>query len=385
MPFLFSFLASFFVGLSLFPVLIKVFEKYDVSDSPGRRKIHKVSTPSMGGIGFIVSSFVALSIWAWQFPVPDIRYLLGGIAVMFFVGLRDDMVELRASRKIIGQLLSVFLVVIIGDMRIRDLQGFLGIHEIPILVSYGFSAFVLLALTNAFNLIDGLDGIAATIGSITLAILGGWFYFQGIESLAVLSLTLLGGLLAFMIYNWHPAKIFMGDTGSLTLGFSIGSLIIAFMEYNSALPTGALLKLEPTFSAGIVLMIYPLFDMARVFTRRISKGRHPMTADKGHVHHFLMRMGLKHDQVALLLGFLQITLIFTVFILGDYSDNLVLPILTVIVLFLGYLLEKMTLKFVRKKVRRSPKIMETSSLNSGQRIKVKLDKQSVESGSMNLN
>jgi len=385
MPFLFSFLASFFVGLSLFPVLIKVFEKYDVSDSPGRRKIHKVSTPSMGGIGFIVSSFVALSIWAWQFPIPDIRYLLGGIAVMFFVGLRDDMVELRASRKIIGQLLSVFLVVIIGDMRIRDLQGFLGIHEIPILVSYGFSAFVLLALTNAFNLIDGLDGIAATIGSITLAILGGWFYFQGIESLAVLSLTLLGGVLAFMIYNWHPAKIFMGDTGSLTLGFSIGSLIIAFMEYNSALPKGALLKLEPTFSAGIVLMIYPLFDMARVFARRISQGRHPMSADKSHVHHFLLRMGLKHDQVALMLGYLQITLIFSVLILGNYSDNWVLPILTVVVLFLGYLLEKMTLVFVRKKVRNSPRVLDSNRFTSGQKLKIKLDRQSVESGSMNLN
>ncbi|MBN7813456.1 undecaprenyl/decaprenyl-phosphate alpha-N-acetylglucosaminyl 1-phosphate transferase [Algoriphagus sp. H41] len=385
MPHLFSFLASFFVGLSLFPVLIKVFQKYDFSDSPGRRKVHKVSTPSMGGIGFLVAAFVALSIWAWQFPVPDIRYLLGGIAVMAFVGLRDDMVELRASGKIMGQLLSVLLVVVVGDMRISNFHGFLGIYELPLVVSYCFSSFVLLALTNAFNLIDGLDGLAGTIGGMTLAILGAWFYIQGLDSLAILSLTLLGGLLAFMVYNWHPAKIFMGDTGSLTLGFALGSLIIAFMEHNSSLPTGSFLKLESSFTAGIVLMIYPLYDMARVFARRISKGQHPMAADKTHIHHFLMRMGLRHDQVALVLGFLQFNLIILVFALGGFSDNLVLPILSSVVLFLGYLLERTTLKFVKKKVKNSPRVLDSRPLAMPKKVKVKLDRQSVESGSMNLN
>jgi UDP-GlcNAc:undecaprenyl-phosphate GlcNAc-1-phosphate transferase len=385
MPFVFSFLASFFVGLCLFPVLIKVFQKYDISDSPGKRRIHRVTTPSMGGIGFIIAAFVALSIWAWQFPVPDIRYLLGGIAVMAFVGLRDDIVELRASRKLVGQLLSVLLVVVIGDIRIRDFHGFLGIHEVPDLLSYCFSSFVLLALTNAFNLIDGLDGLAATIGSMTLAVLGAWFYIQGIDSLAILSLTLLGGVLAFMCYNWHPAQIFMGDTGSLTLGFSIGSLIIAFMEHNASLPGGTFLKLEPSFTAGIVLMIYPLYDMARVFARRISQGRHPMAADKSHIHHFLMRMGLQHNQVALMLGLLQLLLIALVFALGDFSDNIVLPVLTVVVLSLGYVLETTTLKFVKKKVKKMPRVLETNSVHSVSKVKVKISKQSVDSGSMNLN
>lgn len=333
----------------------------------------------------MVAAFVALSIWAWQFPVPDIRYLLGGIAVMAFVGLRDDMVELRASGKIMGQLLSVLLVVVVGDMRISNFHGFLGIYELPLVVSYCFSSFVLLALTNAFNLIDGLDGLAGTIGGMTLAILGAWFYIQGLDSLAILSLTLLGGLLAFMVYNWHPAKIFMGDTGSLTLGFALGSLIIAFMEHNSSLPAGSFLKLESSFTAGIVLMIYPLYDMARVFARRISKGQHPMAADKTHIHHFLMRMGLRHDQVALVLGFLQFNLIILVFALGSFSDNLVLPILSSVVLFLGYLLERTTLKFVKKKVKNSPRVLDSRPLAMPKKVKVKLDRQSVESGSMNLN
>ncbi len=367
------------------PIVISVLTKAKIGDVPGGRKIHKKITPSMGGIGFVLATFVALSIWGWQFPVPDIRYLLGAIALMFFVGLRDDMVELKAKHKLLGQFVAVILVVVAGDIRIRDFHGFLGLHEIPDIFSYLFSSFVLLALTNAFNLIDGLDGLAGTIAAISLSLLGGWFYIQGLESFAVLSLTLLGSVLAFMVFNWHPAKIFMGDTGSLALGFSLGSLTVAFMEHNAALPSGAFLKLEPSFTAGIVLMIYPLYDMARVFARRISQGRHPMTADKSHIHHFLMRMGMKHDQVALTLGFLQFMLIFLVFILGDFSDNLVLPILSGVVLLMGYRLEKVTVKFVKKKVMDSPRVLENRTLQPAYKVKVKLEKQSVESGRINLN
>lgn len=385
MYFLLAALTSFSVGFLITPIVISLLVKAKIGDVPGGRKIHKKFTPSMGGIGFVLATLVSMGIWAWQFPLPDIRYLLGAIAVMFFVGLRDDMVELKAKHKLAGQFVAVILVVVAGDIRIRDFHGFLGLHEIPLLLSYGFSSFVLLALTNAFNLIDGLDGLAGTVASISLGLLGGWFYVQGLESFAVLSFTLLGGVLAFMIFNWHPAKIFMGDTGSLTLGFALGSLVVAFMEYNAALPENTFLKLEPSFTAGIVLMIYPLYDMARVFTRRISQGRHPMTADKSHIHHFLMRMGMKHNQVALTLGLLQLNLILLVFVLGDFSDNIVLPVLSAIVLFLGFQLDKVTIKFVKKKVRNSPRVLEARPLHAGKKIKIKLSEQSVESGNMNLN
>lgn len=385
MYFLLALITAFSVGFLITPIVISMLRKAKIGDLPGGRKIHKKFTPSMGGIGFVVATFVALGIWGWQFPLPDIRYLLGAIALMFIVGLRDDMVELKAKHKLLGQFVAVLLVVVAGDIRIKDFHGFLGVEELHLLVSYAFSSFVLLALTNAFNLIDGLDGLAGTIGSISLTLLGLWFYVQGLESLAVLSFCLLGGVLAFMVFNWHPAKIFMGDTGSLTLGFSLGSLVIAFMEYNAALPQGAFLRLEPSFTAGIVLMIYPLYDMARVFTRRISQGKHPMSADKGHIHHFLMRMGFKHNEVALILGGIQFSLILMVFLLGDYSDNLILPILSAVVLALGFQLDRVTVKYVKKNVLKAPKILELRHLSSVQKIKIKLDKQSVESGNMNLN
>lgn len=333
----------------------------------------------------MVATFITLAIWGWQFPLPDIRFLLGAIGLMFIVGLRDDMVELKANHKLAGQLVAVLIVVIAGDIRIKEFHGFLGIQELPLLFSYAFTSFVLLALTNAFNLIDGLDGLAGTIASISLSFLGVWFYIQGLESYAVLSLSLLGGVLAFMAFNWHPAKIFMGDTGSLTLGFAMGSLVVAFMENNAALPADAFLRLEPSFTAGIVLMIYPLYDMARVFTRRISQGKHPMTADKSHVHHFLMRMGLKHNEVALTLGLLQLCLISLVFISGDFSDNVVLPLLSAVVLFLGYRLDNVTVKYVKKNVLKSPKILEMRNLDSIQKSKIKVEREIVDSGKMNLN
>lgn len=378
-------ITSFSIGFLLTPIIIAILRKAEIGDVPGGRKIHKKFTPSMGGIGFVVATFITLAIWGWQFPLPDIRFLLGAIGLMFIVGLRDDMVELKAKHKLAGQLVAVLIVVIAGDIRIKEFHGFLGIQELPLLISYAFTSFVLLALTNAFNLIDGLDGLAGTVASISLSFLGVWFYIQGLESYAVLSFSLLGGVLAFMAFNWHPAKIFMGDTGSLTLGFALGCLVVAFMENNAALPADAFLRFEPSFTAGIVLMIYPLYDMARVFTRRIAQGKHPMTADKSHVHHFLIRMGLKHSEAALTLGMLQLCLLLLVLISGDFSDNIVLPLLSVVVLFLGYRLDNITVKYVKKNVLKSPKILEMRILDSRSKSRIKLEKEFVDSGKMNLN
>lgn len=386
MYFIFAILTSITVGVLITPILISVLKKANIGDIPGGRKIHKKFTPSMGGIGIFVSAFLALAIWAWQFPLPDIRYLLGAIALMFFVGLRDDLVELSAKKKILLQLVAVLLVVVAGDIRIKEFHGFFGIETLPLWFSYTFTAFVLLALTNAFNLIDGLDGLASTIGGLTLLILGSWFYIQGLESLALLSFAFLGGVIAFLIFNWHPAKIFMGDTGSLTLGFVIGSLIVAFMEQNAALPNDAFLRMESTFTFGIVLMIYPLYDMARVFTRRILKGQHPMSPDKAHVHHFLMRTGLKHNEVALILGGVQIALVLMVYSLASYSDNLVLPILSAVVLGLGSRLDTLTVKQVKKKVKKAPRVLEVRAIKKRQKdVELLIENQSFDSGKMNLN
>jgi UDP-N-acetylmuramyl pentapeptide phosphotransferase/UDP-N-acetylglucosamine-1-phosphate transferase len=385
MLFLFAALTAYLVSFFILPILIATLRKMNIGDLPGGRKIHKKFIPSMGGIGFVLAAFAAIAIWSWQFPLPDIRYLMAAISLMFLVGLRDDMVELKATHKLVGELAAVLMVVVFSDIRIKDLHGFLGVGELNLFLSYGFSAFVLLVLTNSFNLIDGLDGLAGTSGSLILAVLGFWFYMQGLESYALIAFTFLGGVLAFLFFNWYPAKIFMGDTGSLTLGFVLGALIIAFMETNAALPDDAAWKFEPVFSAGIVLMIFPLYDMARIFARRIRRGKGPMTPDKSHVHHFMMRMGLNHSQVTLILLAVQVSFIALVISLQSFSDQLVLPLISFIALLLGSRLDQVTVKYVKKKVAKEPRILETRDLSDDLREKIKLDKKSFEEAEINLN
>ncbi|MCS5489100.1 glycosyltransferase family 4 protein [Algoriphagus limi] len=388
MLFLFVLLTAFSIGFVLMPAVIKVLKRARIGDHPGGRKIHKKFIPSMGGIGFFVAAAVSIAIWGWQFPLPDIRYLLGAISLMFFVGLRDDLVELKASHKLLGQLVAVVLVVVMGDVRIKDFHGFLGIGELNLFFSYTFSAFVLLVLTNAFNLIDGIDGLAGSTGLIVSGLLGIWFVHQGLDSFAVLSFSFFGGVLAFLFFNWHPAKIFMGDTGSLTLGFTLGTLVIAFMEFNAALPDDASWRFEPTFSTGIALMIFPLYDMARVFTRRIRRGQGPMTPDKSHVHHFLLRMGLKHNQVTLVLALVQLIVISTTLVLINFSDHIVLPTISAIVLILGYRLDRIAVRYVKKKVANEPRILDLSKSyiqkEDGQKS-VKIDPKDFENNTINYN
>jgi UDP-N-acetylmuramyl pentapeptide phosphotransferase/UDP-N-acetylglucosamine-1-phosphate transferase len=385
MYFLLATLTSFLIGFLVTPILIPVLEKARIGDNPGGRKIHKKFTPSMGGIVFAVASFVSLGIWGWQFPLPDIKYLFGAISLMFFVGLRDDLVPLKANHKILGQLIAVVLVVALADIRIKDLNGFLGIWELNILISYAFSSFVLLALTNSFNLIDGIDGLAGSMAVLVFSFLGIWFYGVGLESLALLSFTFLGVVLAFLIFNWSPAKIFMGDTGSLTLGFTLGALIIAFMEYNAALPKGNSWKFEPVFSAGIALMIFPLYDMARVFAKRIAQGKSPMEADKSHVHHFLLRMGLKHNQVTLLLVAVQLIFILLILSLKNLSDHIALPLISILALGLGFRLDQISLKYVKRKVWSSPNVLDEKEKSLRVSSKIKLKKKDFKHSKINVN
>jgi len=383
MYFFLSFFTAFATGILLFPILIKILAKYNFSDIPGGRKIHTAIVPSMGGVAFSLAITIALSIWSWQFSLENSQFLFGGVCLIFLVGLRDDFVELKAFQKIVSQLVAVILVVVLSDIRIKDLYGFLGIGELNLYFSYGFSAFVLLALTNSFNLIDGLDGLAGSIATIVFSFLGFWFYIQGFESYALISFTFLGGVLAFLAFNWHPAKIFMGDTGSLTLGFTMGTLIIAFIESNGALSDSNFWRFTPVFTAGITLMIFPLYDMARVFARRIIRGQGPMTPDKSHVHHFLLRMGLKHNQVALVLVSIQIGFVFALLIMKDLSDHIALPIISVIAILLGMRLDQITVKYVKKKVGKEPKVLEKRAMQN--KKKIKLESRDFDQTGINLN
>jgi UDP-GlcNAc:undecaprenyl-phosphate/decaprenyl-phosphate GlcNAc-1-phosphate transferase len=365
-----SFFTAFAVGFLVTPILIFFLKKMEILDSPGGRKIHSNSIPSMGGMAFIIAALFSLLIWMEYQYLVDLRFVLSGIILMFFVGLRDDLVDLTAWQKLAAQMVATYIVVVMSDVRISGFYGFLGIYELPLLASYGLSFFTVIAVTNAFNLIDGLDGLAGTVSTIILAFLGWWFYYIGEYSFSMLSLALGGGVLSFLVFNWHPAKIFMGDTGSLSLGFSLSLLVIYFIETNGQLLGQEGFKFSAPIATGVALLIIPLYDTARVFSRRILKGKSPMLPDKSHVHHFLMRGGLRHDQVALLLGIITVIFIFISFIGFQFTDHFMLPLILVLVLGLGFRLDAVTLQRVKKKVLLSPPILSKKSLISNEGIKL---------------
>ena len=353
-----SLLTSFFLGFLITPVVVMILKKVNVTEVPGGRKIHVGYIPSMGGVAIMLASFFGLLAWLSFEQILETRYFLVALAIMFSVGLRDDLIELSAVQKLLGQCIPAFFVIIMADIRISGFYGFLGIYELPYLLSVFLSFFILVVLTNSFNLIDGSDGLAGTLAVITLSFLGWWFYEANMIAYSLISFTIIGGIIAFLVYNWHPAKIFMGDTGSLSLGFALTVLVILFVDKNGTMAPWEGAKTSAPIAAGAALMIVPIYDTLRIFIRRAMKGKSPFKPDKGHVHHFLIRMGLRHDQVALVLG--GVKCLFVAFAFGAFgaSDHVILPVMILSAVALGLWMDQQTLIHVKFNCKNSPAISE---------------------------
>ena len=353
-----SLLTSFFVGFIFTPVIILVLKKFNLTEVPGGRKIHSGYIPSMGGLAFILASFFGMLSWLSFEEVMQSRYFLVALAIMFSVGLRDDLMELSAIQKLIGQCIPAFFIIIMADIRISGFYGFLGIYELPYFLSVSLSFFLLIVLTNSFNLIDGSDGLAGTLSLISLMVLGVWFYLVDLHAYSLIAFTLVGGILSFLVFNWHPAKIFMGDTGSLSLGFALTVFVILFVDNNGTMSAWEGVKMNAPISAGLGLMIVPIYDTIRIFIKRISKGRSPLKPDKSHVHHFLMRMGFGHDRVAIILGGITCVFIGFPFLFPQINDHILLPFLVLLAVVLGLWMDTRTLRNVKENVLTSPSISE---------------------------
>lgn len=348
---------SFLIGFLLTPIVILVLKKMELMDSPGGRKIHSGYIPSMGGIAFVIATFIAVLSWLDAQYIMEIRFLLAAFGLMFFVGLRDDMVNMSAIQKLAGQFIAAYLVVVMADIRFTSLYGFMGIYDLPLWISYGLSFFTILALTNSFNLIDGLDGLAGSISLVTFLFLGWWFFEAEMMSYAFFALILVGAVLSFLVYNWHPAKIFMGDTGSLSLGFALSVLTVLFIDKNGTMASFEGWKFNAPIASGVALLIIPIYDTSRIFIKRTLNGKSPMAPDKSHVHHFLLRMGLRHDQVTLSLVFIKCSFIGLIFLGSGLSDYVLLPMVVLGAIALGFRLDALTLKRVKKINKNTPPIL----------------------------
>ena len=334
-------ITSFVIAFLIVPVIIKYSLAKNLVDIPGRRKIHKKVTPSMGGIaifvGFFISSLIWLNIEEWGY----IKFILVALFVIFFIGVRDDLVPLRAMVKLIGQIMAASLLIFLFDLRIKTFYGLFGVYELPNIVSYIITYLTIIVITNSFNLIDGLDGLAGTIAIVALLAFGIWFYLVDDQIFSILSFAMLGGIFAFLIFNWEPSEVFMGDTGALVIGMMLAILAIHFINVNYSLPAMTPYKFNGSVGTAACIIIIPLVDTLRIVILRVSKGQSPFAPDKSHVHHAIMRLGMSHSQTTLILGGVQMLYIALAIVFYKFSDIYVLSGLLVLSFLLSVTLDRL--------------------------------------------
>jgi UDP-GlcNAc:undecaprenyl-phosphate/decaprenyl-phosphate GlcNAc-1-phosphate transferase len=288
---------AFLITFFSIPVIIEVAKDKKLFDEPDERKVHKAVTPTLGGLGIFAGFIVASLMGVPPSMSSVLQYFMAAIMVIFFLGIKDDILILSATKKFIGQLVAAGIIIKFGGVEINNMHGFLGLHEIPHTVSILLTLFTIVVITNSFNLIDGVDGLAGCLGLLTSAIFGTYFLVTSQLMYAVMAFSLAGSLVAFLIYNFSPAKIFMGDTGSLLIGLLNSVFVIKFMTVAADPSLG--LPLESAPAIGFAILIVPLFDTLRVVSIRIISRRSPFSPDRNHIHHFLLDLGFSHKMISL--------------------------------------------------------------------------------------
>lgn len=316
---------AFLITFFSIPVIIKVAKDKKLFDEPEERKIHKEVIPTLGGLGIFAGFIIATLMGIPPAEVSPLQYFLAAIMLIFFMGIKDDILILTAGKKFIGQLVAAGIIIKFGGIEIKNMYGILGVHALTPSASFLITLFTIVVITNSFNLIDGVDGLAGSLGLLTTLLFGTYFYFSEQILYAVMSLSLAGGLSAFLIYNFHPAKIFMGDTGSLLIGLVNSILVIQFI--NTASLPGALFPVESAPAIGFAVLLVPLFDTLRVVGLRLLSRRSPFSPDRNHIHHFLLDLGLSHRMIAISCVFTNILFILMAYFLRSFGTPVLMLVM----------------------------------------------------------
>jgi len=303
-------------------------------DNPNERSAAKNPIPTLGGIAIFISFVFAATVGLSGDELPEMIYILSAVILMFFVGLKDDILTLSAWKKLTAQLITSAIIVFLAKIRFTNLHGFLGIGDIAMIPSIILTFFVIIVIINAFNLMDGIDGLAAGLSMLAAIVFGGWFFISGHNDYAILSIALVGAIAGFFYYNLYGKenKIFMGDTGSLVLGTLMSIIVIRFNEFNIDQTQPFAIASAPAVSFGV--LIYPLVDTIRVFIIRLLQFKSPFTADKNHLHHRLLTLGFSHKRATYTIIGINILFIIPVFALQHYG---IIPLMGFIIVISGVL------------------------------------------------
>ena len=318
-------LLAFIITYAAIPVIINVSTIKKLFDVPDERKIHVSPVPSLGGLGIFAGFIVACLIAIPLESASTFQYFYAAALITFFLGLKDDILILTPMKKLIGQVITAFVIIYKGGIAIKSMHGFLGVYDLPEAISLALTYLTVIVIINSFNLIDGVDGLAAGLGIFTTLCFGTYFYIIKQPQFATLAFAMSGSLLGFMIFNRSPAKIFMGDTGSLLVGLINAILVIHFIEVAPS-PQNVM----PFFAApaiGVAILIIPLFDTLRVFSIRIFSRRSPFSPDRNHIHHILLDRGMSHSMVSFALILANMFFVALAYALKDININLLIGIL----------------------------------------------------------
>ncbi len=342
---------SFIITFLAIPVVLQIAEKKKLYDIPDERKVHTRLVASLGGIGifggFILASL--LSIEPGQLN-KDFQYFFAAAIVIFFLGLKDDLMILSATKKFIGQIIAASILIHLGGIRLDSMYGLFGIEQVSEGFGLALSYLTIIVVINSFNLIDGVDGLAASLGILSMIVFGAYFFAVNMQAYALLSFAMAGSLVAFIIFNHHPAKIFMGDSGSLMIGLVNAILVIKFINVAHE-PTVAI-PITASVAIGFSVLFVPLLDTLRVFSIRILNGTSPFTPDRNHVHHLLLDRGLGHAAVTFTCVGINVGFILLAWFGRSLGTTLVLSIMLVLAFsglgFLYYYRSRRTMVIARR-------------------------------------
>jgi UDP-GlcNAc:undecaprenyl-phosphate/decaprenyl-phosphate GlcNAc-1-phosphate transferase len=347
---------AFLITFFSIPVIIEVAKDKKLFDIPGGRKMHDAVIPTLGGLGIFAGFIIAILIGVPPSEGSVLQYFIASIMIIFFMGIKDDILILTATKKFVGQLIAASILIKFGGIRITDMYGMLGLHALSPTVSFLITLFTIVVITNSFNLIDGVDGLAGCLGLLSSITFGFYFYLSGQVMYSVIALSLTGSLVAFLIYNFNPAKIFMGDTGSLLIGLVNSILVIKFI--NVASNPASVFPLQSAPALAFAVLLVPLFDTLRVVSHRILSRRSPFHPDRNHIHHFLLELGLNHKSIAFTCLTANVLFIVLAYFLRSAGASLVMLALiasaTFLVTFIYFFKSKRKIVVINNQLLRKP-------------------------------
>ncbi len=343
-----GFITAFTLTYTIIPVIIRVARERRIYDRPNERSSHIEPTPSLGGIGIFAGTICALVLWTPLETFGVLQYILAAFVLIFLIGVMDDLLPLSPTKKFSGQLLVAIILAYKANVNITSFYGLFGIYDLPELTSFALSIVVIIAIINSFNLIDGIDGLAGSIGLLACVIWGSWFLAAGSAGLAVVAFSLAGAIVAFMKYNFSPAKIFMGDTGSMLIGTVCAILAISFIEMNHRLTDRPPYILDAAPAIAVGILILPLYDTVRVFVQRVLKGNSPFSPDKTHIHHLLLDLGMSHMKATAVLLTVNLIFIIGTIVFNSFGTAILLGVELALMFILTFAVQKILHKRERK-------------------------------------